>query len=59
MNQIMNIVKKIVISLCLLYAFNLLTSKIGYYIPINFITVSLISLLDFNGLMILIVLSTF
>lgn len=57
MKFIIKILKKIIISLCILYTFNILTSKIGFYIPINFYTIFAISSLDFSGLILLIVLN--
>mgnify|MGYP002626187209 CR=1 FL=1 len=57
MKNILVIIKRIILSLCILYAFNLLTSKIGFYIPLNFYTIISISILDFPGLITLILLS--
>lgn len=57
MNFIIKILKKIIISLCILYTFNVLTSKIGFYIPINFYTIFIVTSLDFSGLMVLIFLN--
>ncbi len=48
--KIFNIVKKIVLSICILYTINLLLSSLNIIIPINFITILILSLLDFPGL---------
>jgi len=44
------VVRKVVISICILYAVNLLLSSLNIIIPINLITISVVSLLDFPGL---------
>lgn len=44
--MIINIIKKIVCSLCLLYTVNIIISKIGKTIPINTYTILLISIYD-------------
>ena len=44
--MIINIIKKIVCSLCLLYTINIIISKIGKTIPINTYTILLISIYD-------------
>ena len=56
MKNIVYLLKKIIVSLCILYAYNIITSKIGFYIPINIYTILLITLLDLPGLLILIIL---
>ncbi len=52
---IFKIIKRIVISSFLLYAYNLIVQPIGLIIPINIITVLLISLLGVPALLSLIV----
>ncbi len=48
------IVKRIVFAICLVYAFNLLASGLKIFIPINVITISVISSLGMSGLLALI-----
>ncbi len=56
MKNIFKIIKRIIISFCLLYTFNLITSKIGFIIPINFYSIFLVATIDFPGIMILVIL---
>ena len=44
------VVRKVVISICILYAVNLLLSSLNIIIPINLISILVVSLLDFPGL---------
>lgn len=44
------VVKRIIISIFLLYGLNLLIASLGIIIPINLITISLISFLGIPGL---------
>ena len=48
------IVKKIILAICLVYAFNLLASGLKIFIPINVITISVVSFLGMSGLLSLI-----
>lgn len=48
------VVKRIVLAICLVYAFNLLASGLKVFIPINVFTVSVVSLLGMSGMLALI-----
>lgn len=48
------VVKKIVLAICLVYAFNLLTSGLKVFIPINVVTVSVVASLGMSGLLALV-----
>ncbi len=48
------IVKKIILAICLVYAFNLLASGLKIFIPINVITISVVASLGMSGLLALI-----
>ncbi|MCI8466905.1 MAG: hypothetical protein HFI08_01740 [Bacilli bacterium] len=54
--MIINVVKKIVIGIFILYGFNLLVSSINIIIPINYITVGTVSFLGIPGLLSLVLL---
>jgi len=45
MRKIINIIKKIVVALCMLYTFNLIVSSIGIIIPINIYSIATVSIL--------------
>ena len=49
------LLKKIVLAAFILYGFNLLMSPLGILVPINVITVLVVSMLGFSGLLGLIV----
>ena len=51
--MIINIIKKIVCSLCLLYTVNIIISKIGKTIPINTYTILLISIYDIFAIIVI------
>ncbi len=51
---IVTVVKKIVFAICLVYAFNLVASGLDIFIPINIITVGVVSSLGMCGLLSLI-----
>lgn len=51
---ILTVVKKIILAICLVYAFNLVASGLKVFIPINFITVSVVASLGMCGLLSLI-----
>ena len=40
---IITVIKKVIFAICLVYAFNLLVSGLEIFIPINFITVTVVS----------------
>ena len=48
------VVKKIVLAICLVYAFNLLASSLKVFIPINVVTVSVVASLGMSGLLALV-----
>lgn len=54
--MIINVIKKIVIGIFILYGFNLLVSSINIIIPINYITVGTVSFLGIPGLLSLVLL---
>lgn len=56
MKKIFRILKKIVVALCLLYSFNIVTNGIGFIIPINYYTIGTITFLGIPGLIGLVVL---
>lgn len=56
MKKFMFIIKKIVMGLCMLYTFNVLISKIGLIVPINIYSVSIVSLFDVFGIVLLVIL---
>ena len=47
-------IKKIILAICLIYAFNLLVTGLKIFIPINYITVGVVSFLGMSGLLALI-----
>ena len=48
--KIFNVVKKVVISGFLLYGYNIITAPLNIMVPINFITVSSLTILGFPAL---------
>ena len=48
---IYKIIKKIIVSVFLLYGYNLIAAPLGFIIPINFITVLLLSILGIPALL--------
>ena len=54
LKKIFKLIKKIIVSVFLLYGYNLIASPLGFIIPINFITIILISLLGIPALLSLI-----
>ena len=56
MKNIFNFVKKIIFAILLLYTYNLVASSFNLIIPINLITILIISILDFPGLFLLVLL---
>lgn len=59
MKNIIKIFKRIIMAFCLLYTFNIITSKVGFFIPINIYSISIIIALDFPGIVLLILLKMF
>lgn len=53
-NIIFVIIKKVVLAICLVYAFNLVADGLKILIPINIVTVSVVALLGMSGLLALI-----
>ncbi|MBQ7140756.1 MAG: pro-sigmaK processing inhibitor BofA family protein [Bacilli bacterium] len=51
LKQIFNILKKIVLAAFILYGFNMLISPLSIIIPINIITLLIVSFLGFSGLL--------
>lgn len=51
--MIIKILKKVVFAMVLLYSFNLLAVKFGVIIPINYITIALVTLLDIPAMILL------
>ncbi len=52
--MISKILKKLVFAIVLLYSFNLIAVKLGLIVPINYITISLVTLLDIPALILLV-----
>lgn len=48
---LVNCIKRIVVAFLMLYGFNLMVSSINLYIPLNFITVGVVSVLGIPGLL--------
>jgi len=51
LKKIFNLIKKIVLTAFILYGFNLLMSPLSIIIPINIITLLIVSFLGFSGLL--------
>lgn len=56
MKKIINLLKKIILSFVILYSFNTIGSNFSLVIPINVITLSLVTFLGFPALLSLILL---
>ncbi len=54
--KIVNVLRKVVVAFLILYGFNLLVSSINIFIPINIITLLVVTFLGIPGLLSLIVL---
>ena len=52
--MIIKILKKIIFAVVLLYSFNLIAVKFGIIVPINYITISLVTLLDIPAMILLV-----
>ena len=55
MKKILRFIKKVIMSAFLLYGYNLIASPLGCIIPINFVTVGILSILGIPSLFSLIV----
>ena len=55
LKKIYNILKKVVISAFALYGYNLIAAPIGLIIPINIITISILTILGLPSLLFLII----
>lgn len=53
--KLFNAVKKIILAAFILYGFNIIMSPLSIIVPINIITVTIVSLLGFSGLLGLII----
>lgn len=51
---IFEVLKRVVLAICLVYAFNLVASGLKIFIPINLITVSVVTGLGMSGLLALV-----
>lgn len=52
---VVKIMKKIIIAFCFIYAFNLIATGLNVIIPLNIITISIVTVLGIPGLIALIV----
>ena len=50
MKYILSLIKKIILGFFILYSFNIISANFNMVIPINFVTVSLVTLFGFPGL---------
>ena len=55
MKFLLSLLKKITLAFFMLYTYNLIGESINLIIPINFITIFIITLLDFPGLFLLVI----
>lgn len=55
MKFLLSILKKITLAFIILYTYNLIGESINLIIPINFITIFIVTLLDFPGLFLLVI----
>lgn len=51
LKNIFKLVKKVVLAIALLYSFNLLVSSMNILIPINYISIGVVSILGIPGLL--------
>lgn len=56
MKHIWNVVKKVIIAIFILYGINLLISSLNILIPINIVSIILVSLLGVPGILTLVIL---
>lgn len=59
MKILFKIIRKIVIAFGIIYFFNLVGSGLNFIIPINFITLLVVSFLEIPGLVVLIIIYLF
>lgn len=52
--MIINIIKKLVYSICILYTINVFIYKTGKTVPINYYSIFIVCLFDFLGIIVLI-----
>ena len=52
--MITKLIKKLIFAVVLLYSFNLISVKFGLIIPINYITIALVTLLDIPAMILLV-----
>lgn len=57
MQIIVIVVKRLVMALCLMYAFDLITSSVGVMIPINVVSIIFVTLLGIPALIGLVVMN--
>lgn len=50
MKYILSFIKKMILGFFILYSFNIISANFNMVIPINFVTVSLVTLFGFPGL---------
>ena len=55
MKFLLSILKKITLAFVILYTYNLIGESINLIIPRNFITIFIVTLLDFPGLFLLVI----
>lgn len=55
MKKLFYIVRKIILAVFLLYTCNIIAKSFGLIVPINYITVGVVSLLDLPGIALLII----
>lgn len=55
MKFLLSLLKKITLAFVILYTYNLIGESINLIIPINFITIFIVTLLDFPGLFLLVI----
>ena len=56
-NKFFLILYKFIFSAILIYSFNVVVSSLDFFIPINFINITLVSVFDFVGLICLVLFS--
>lgn len=54
MKLLIFIIKKIIFAFCIIYAFNIMGTGLNIFIPLNVITISVVSFLGMSGLLALI-----
>jgi len=50
LNLLFKIIKKVIVASLLIYSFDVFTMSLGFNIPINFVTILLVSIFDFSAL---------